>query len=156
MGRRLESLRLGQMLVKANLITPEQLAQALALQKTSGGRIGSNLAKLGYISEEEIASFLSRQYGVPPADLNNVKIDPAVIKFIPAEVADRHLVIPLNRTGSTLTVAMANPSDIFVIDDLRFMTGCNINPMVAIPLIRISRFSKACVIDSRRNITIII
>jgi type IV pilus assembly protein PilB len=131
MGKRLESLRLGQMLVRANLITPEQLAQALALQKTSGGRIGSNLAKLGYIGEEEIASFLSRQYGVPAADLNNVKVDPAIIKLIPAEVADRHLIIPLSRTGSTLTVAMANPSDIFVIDDLRFMTGYNINPMVA-------------------------
>ncbi len=131
MGRRLESLRLGQMLVKANLITPEQLDQALALQKTSGERIGSNLTKLGYIGEEEIASFLSRQYGVPPVDLNNVKIDPAIIKLIPAEAAIRHLVIPLSRTGNTLTVAMANPSDILVIDDLRFMTGYNINPVVA-------------------------
>ncbi len=131
MGKRLESLRLGEMLVKANLITPDQLAQALALHKMSGQRIGSSLAKLGYIGEEEIASFLSRQYGVPPANLINLKIDPAIIKLIPAEIADRHLVIPLSRTGSTLTVAMTNPSDISVIDDLRFMTGYNINPMVA-------------------------
>lgn len=123
--------RLGQMLVKASLITSEQLDKALAQQKTSGGRIGSNLSKLGYISEEEIASFLSRQYGVPSTDLSNIKIDPAIIKLIPAEVANKHLLIPLSRNGSVLTVAMANPSDIFAIDDMRFMTGYNIKPMVA-------------------------
>ena len=127
----MESLQLGQILVKANLITPEQLEEGLALQKTSGGRIGSNLAKLGYISEEEIASHLSRQYGVPPADLGNAKIDPAILKLIPAEVAHKYMIIPLRRSGSTLTVAMVNPVDIFAIDDVRFMTGYNIKPMVA-------------------------
>ncbi len=127
----MESSRLGQMLVKANLITPEQLTHALTLQKTSGERIGSILVKLGYIGEEEVASFLSRQYGVPPGDLNNLRIDPAVLKLIPAEVANKHLLIPMSRTGTTLTVAMANPSDIVVIDDLRFMTGYNIKPTVA-------------------------
>jgi type IV pilus assembly protein PilB len=119
------------MLLKANLITLEQLDRALAQQKTSGGRIGSNLARLGYISEEEVASFLSRQFGVPPADLSNVKIDPAVLKLVPAELADKHLLIPLSRAGSVLTIAMANPSDIFAIDDVRFMTGYNVKPMVA-------------------------
>ncbi len=119
------------MLVKANLITPEQLEEGLALQKTSGGKIGSNLAKLGYISEEQIASHLSRQYGVPPADLGNAKIDPAVLRLIPAEVAHKYMIIPLSRSGSNLTVAMANPADIFAIDDVRFMTGYNIKPMVA-------------------------
>lgn len=127
----MESQPLGQRLVKANLITPEQLNQALTVQKGSGGRIGSILVKLAYIGEEEIASFLSRQYGVPAGDLNNIRLDPAVLKLIPAEVANKHLVIPLSRTGNTLTVAMANPSDIVVIDDLRFMTGYNIIPMVA-------------------------
>ncbi|MBM2837191.1 MAG: tapB, partial [candidate division NC10 bacterium] len=127
----MESRQLGQMLLKANLITPEQLDRALAQQKTSGGRIGSNLARLGYISEEEVASFLSRQFGVPPADLSNVKIDPAVLKLVPAELADKHLLIPLSRAGSVLTIAMANPSDIFAIDDVRFMTGYNVKPMVA-------------------------
>jgi len=126
-----ESRQLGQMLLKAKLITSEQLDRALAHQKTSGGRIGSNLAKLGYISEEEVASFLSRQFGVPPADLSNIKIDPAVIKLVPADLADKHLLIPLSRAGSVLTVAMANPSDIFAIDDVRFMTGYNVKPMVA-------------------------
>ncbi|HZY31510.1 MAG TPA: type IV-A pilus assembly ATPase PilB [Candidatus Methylomirabilis sp.] len=119
------------MLIKAHLITAEQLEQALAVQKTSGGRIGSNLARLGYISEEEISAFLGRQYGVPPADLANIKIDPAIIKLVPAEVADKHLLIPLSRAGSILTVAMADPSDIFAIDDVRFMTGYNVKPMVA-------------------------
>ncbi len=119
------------MLVKANLITPEQLDKALALQKTSGGRIGSNLAKLEYISEEEIASFLSRQYGVPSVDLSTIKIDPAIIKLIPADIASKHLIIPLSRNGGVLTVALANPSDIFTLDEIRFMTGYNITPVVA-------------------------
>ncbi len=123
--------RLGQMLVKANLITPEQLDRALALQKTSGDRIGSTLAKLGYITEEEIASYLARQYGVPSIDLSTVKIDPVIINLIPSEVANKHLLIPIGRTGSTLSVAMTNPSDIFAIDDIRFMTGYNVKPMVA-------------------------
>ena len=123
--------RLGEILMRANLITPEQLDQALALQKTAGGRIGSILVKLGYISEEEIASFLGRQYGVPSVDLGKVKVDPAVLKLIPAEVARKHLLIPLSRSGSILTVAMADPSDIIAIDEVRFITGHNIQPMVA-------------------------
>ncbi|MBI4381759.1 MAG: type IV-A pilus assembly ATPase PilB [candidate division NC10 bacterium] len=125
------SQQLGQMLLTANLITPKQLERALAQQKTLGGRIGSHLAKLGYISEEEISSFLSRQYGVPAADLSNIKIDPALTKLVPAELADKHSLIPLSRAGSVLTVAMANPSDIFAIDDVKFVTGYNVKPMVA-------------------------
>jgi len=123
--------RLGQMLVKANLITPEQLDAALKEQKVSGGRLGSILARLGYINEDAIAAFLSRQYGVPAVDLASVKIDPAVIRLVPADVANKHLLIPLSRNGSTLTVAMANPSDIFAIDDIRFMTGYDVTPVVA-------------------------
>jgi type IV pilus assembly protein PilB len=119
------------MLVKANLITPEQLDAALKEQKVSGGRLGSILARLGYINEDAIAAFLSRQYGVPAVDLASVKIDPAVIRLVPADVANKHLLIPLSRNGSTLTVAMANPSDIFAIDDIRFMTGYDVTPVVA-------------------------
>ncbi len=117
--------------MRANLITPEHLDEAIALQKTTGGRIGSILVKLGYVSEEEIASFLGRQFGVPPVDLSTVKIDPAVLKLVPAEVARKHLLIPLSRSGSILTVAMADPSDIVAIDEVRFITGHNIQPMVA-------------------------
>ena len=123
--------RLGEMLVQANLITPEQVEQALALQKSAGGLFGTLLVKLGYISEAEIASFLSRQHGVPSADLSKVVIDPAILKLVPAEVARKHLLIPLSRSGNVLTVAMANPSNISAIDDVRFITGCNIQPVVA-------------------------
>lgn len=124
-------VQLGEMLVRVNLVTPEQLDEALALQKTAGGRIGSILVKLGYISEEQIASFLGRQYGVPPVDPNKGTIDPAVLKLVPAEVARKRLLIPLSRSGSILTVAMADPSDIFAIDEVRFITGHYIQPMVA-------------------------
>ena len=124
-------VRVGEMLVKANLITPEQLDQALVKQKATSERIGVILAKLGYISEEEIASFLGRQYGVPSVALGTVKIDPAVLKLVPAAVARKHLLIPLSRSGSILTVAMADPSDIVAIDEVRFITGHNIQPMVA-------------------------
>jgi type IV pilus assembly protein PilB len=123
--------RLGELLVRAKLITPEQLDQALEIQKSSGGLFGAVLVKLGYISEAEIASCLSHQHGVPSVDLSKVAIDPAVLKLIPADVARKHLLIPLSRSGNILTVAMANPSNIFAIDDLRFITGCNIQPMVA-------------------------
>jgi len=119
------------MLVKAGLITQEQLQKALAQQEMSGGRIGSNLVKLGYITEDEITSFLSRQYGVPSINLSHFEIDPNVIKLIPADIAQKHLVIPINRTGSVLTVAMADPSNIFAIDDIKFMTGYKVEPVVA-------------------------
>lgn len=123
--------RLGEMLVKAGLITQDQLQKALAQQEVSGGRIGANLVKLGFITEDEITSFLSRQYGVPSINLSHFEIDPQVIKLIPPEIAQKHLVIPINRTGSVLTVAMADPSNIFAIDDIKFMTGYKVEPVVA-------------------------
>ncbi len=123
--------RLGDMLVKATLITKDQLAKALQQQETSGGRIGTNLVRLGFISEDDITSFLSRQYGVPSINLSHFEIDPAVIKLIPSEIAQKHQVIPINRTGNVLTVAMADPSNIFAIDDMKFMTGFKVEPVVA-------------------------
>ncbi len=123
--------RLGDMLVKAALITREQLTQALQQQQTSGGRIGTNLVKLGFISEDDITSFLSRQYGVPSINLSHFEIDGGVIKLIPSEIAQKHQVIPINRTGNVLTVAMADPSNIFAIDDIKFMTGFKVEPVVA-------------------------
>lgn len=127
----MSSGRLGEMLVRASLITSEQLDDALTLQKSAGGRIGAILVKLGYVSEEEIASFLGRQYGVPAVDLSKATIDPAILKLVPAEVARKYQLIPLGRSGGALTVAMADPSDIFAIDEVRFITGHNIQPMVA-------------------------
>ncbi|HWU38381.1 MAG TPA: type IV-A pilus assembly ATPase PilB, partial [Candidatus Acidoferrum sp.] len=124
-------VRLGDMLVKATLITKEQLQKALQQQETSGGRIGTNLVKLGFISEDDITSFLSRQYGVPSINLSHFEIDSAVIKLIPSEIAQKHQIIPINRTGNVLTVAMADPSNIFAIDDIKFMTGFKVEPVVA-------------------------
>jgi type IV pilus assembly protein PilB len=125
------AVRLGDMLVKAALITREQLNQALQQQQTGGGRIGGNLVKLGFISEDDITSFLSRQYGVPSINLSHFEIDATVIKLIPSEIAQKHQVIPINRTGNVLTVAMADPSNIFAIDDIKFMTGFKVEPVVA-------------------------
>ena len=125
------AVRLGDMLVKAALITREQLNQALQQQQSGGGRIGGNLVKLGFISEDDITSFLSRQYGVPSINLSHFDIDATVIKLIPSEIAQKHQVIPINRTGNVLTVAMADPSNIFAIDDIKFMTGFKVEPVVA-------------------------
>jgi type IV pilus assembly protein PilB len=119
------------MLVKSKLITEEQLKKALAQQSTSGGRLGSNLVKLGYLTEEDITSFLSKQYGVPSINLAHFEIDQSVIKLVPAEIAQKHMVIPINRKGSVLTVAMADPSNIFAIDDIKFLSGFKVEPVVA-------------------------
>ena len=125
------SSRLGEMLVKSKLITEDQLKKALAQQSTAGGRLGSNLVKLGFLTEEDITSFLSKQYGVPSINLAHFEIDQNVIKLVPAEIAQKHMVIPINRKGSVLTVAMADPSNIFAIDDIKFLSGLKVEPVVS-------------------------
>ncbi len=125
------SSRLGELLVRNNLITEDQLDKALEEQKTSGNRLGSSLIKLGYLSEEELSAFLSKQYGVPSINLGEFDIDPNVIKLVPPEVAQKYQIIPINRAGSTLIVAMSDPSNIFAIDDIKFMTGYNVEVVVA-------------------------
>ena len=123
--------RLGELLVRENLITLQQLQKAQEQQRQGGGRLGFNLTKLGYIEESELTSFLSKQYGVPSINLAEFEIDPDVIKLVPQEVAEKHQVIPVNRAGASLIVAMADPSNIFAIDDLKFLTGYNIEVVVA-------------------------
>ncbi len=123
--------RLGVLLVRNKLIDEKQLAKALEEQRTSGGRLGASLVKLGYLKEEDLAAFLSRQYGVPSINLAEFDIDPNVIKLVPAEVAQKYQLVPVNRAGSTLIVAMADPSNIFAIDDIKFMTGYNVEIVVA-------------------------
>ena len=123
--------RLGELLVRNKLIDEKQLAKALEEQKTTGGRLGAGLVKLGYLKEEDLAAFLSRQYGVPSINLSEFEIDESVIKLIPAEVAQKYMLVPVNRAGSTLIVAMADPSNIFAIDDIKFMTGYNVEVVVA-------------------------
>jgi type IV pilus assembly protein PilB len=123
--------RLGELLLREKLITPLQLQQAIEEQKSAGGRLGYQLTKMGFIEENELTAFLSKQYGVPSIDLNEFDIEPDIIKLIPKEVVLKHQVIPVNRTGSTLIVAMADPSNIFAIDDIKFLTGYNVEVVVA-------------------------
>ena len=123
--------RLGAMLVSSGLITEDQLKKALATQKGEGGRLGSILVKLGFVQEDKLMTFLSKQYGVPYVDLSKFEINPAVIKHIPAEVAQKYRIMPINRAGATITIAMVDPSNIFAIHDIKFMTGYNVEAVVA-------------------------
>jgi len=126
-----KGVRIGEKLVRAGLVTQEQLERALEEQKRSGGLIGSNLIKLGYLKEEELLRFLSQQYGLPTIDLAKIRIPPDVIKLIPMDVAQKHKVLPVSRAGSTLVLAMSDPTNYFAIDDIKFLTGYNIDVVVA-------------------------
>ena len=125
------AVKLGEMLLKAGLVTQEQLTAALENQKKGGGKLGYNLVKLGFVSEDDITQLLSEQYGVPSINLRHFEIDEQVCKLIPAEVAQKYLIMPVNRTGATLTIAMVDPTNVFAMDDIKFMTGYNVEPVVA-------------------------
>jgi type IV pilus assembly protein PilB len=125
------SSRLGEILVKDSLISADQLKQALEYQKKNGGRLGTCLVKLGLVSDEDITAVLSRQYGVPSINLKFYEVDPSVIKLVPQETAIRYQIVPLSRVGSTLTIAMTDPTNVFAMDDIKFMTGFNVEPVVA-------------------------
>ena len=125
------SAKLGEILVRENLVTPQQLREALDYQRTSGGRLGSNLVKLGIISDDVITAVLSRQYGVPSINLDLFHIEDEVIKLISQDVALKYMVLPVSRNGSTLTLAMADPTNVFAMDDIKFMTGFNVEPVIA-------------------------
>src|SRR5580700_2166174 len=125
------SQRLGDLLVKEKIITPEQLEQATKVQKEQSSRLGSALVKLGFLTDEDVTNFLSRQYGVPAINLSYFEIDPAVVKLIPFETAKRYQILPLSRVGASLTIAMVDPTNVFAMDDIKFMTGFNIEPVVA-------------------------
>ncbi|MBF5044732.1 type IV-A pilus assembly ATPase PilB [Aggregicoccus sp. 17bor-14] len=123
--------RLGELLVRENLISVQQLRKAQEEQQKSGARIGTALIKTGAIEESKLTDFLSKQYGVPAINLKDFDIDPEIIKLVPKEVAEKHLVIPVNRAGPSLIVAMCDPSNIYAVDDLKFLTGYNIEAVVA-------------------------
>ena len=124
--------KLGEMLVKAQLITEAQLEEAIRLQRREGGKLGSIVVRLGFCADQDIVSFLGMQYGVPAADLDQwPPIEPAVVALVPAELANKHKVLPLQRSGNVLTMAMSDPTDIFAMDDVRFHTGYNIDPVVS-------------------------
>src|SRR5437764_14866787 len=116
-------VRIGELLLKEKLITSDQLQQALNQQKANGGKIGFNLVKLGFVKDEEITALLSKQYGVPSINLAQFEIDHATIKLIPSETANKYQIIPLSRAGATLTIAMTDPTNVFAMDDIKFMTG---------------------------------
>jgi len=125
------SVRLGEILLKESLITQDQLEKALEFQRSNGGKLGSCLTKMGFITDDDITGVLSRQYGVPSINLKYYEIDPNVIKLIPQDTALRYQVIPLSRVGSVLTIAMTDPTNVFAMDDIKFMTGFNVEPVVA-------------------------
>jgi type IV pilus assembly protein PilB len=125
------AVRIGDLLLKEKRITPAQLQEALNYQKTNGGKLGLNLVKLGFVTDEEITSLLSKQYGVPSINLTQFEIDPSVIKLIPADTAQKYQIIPLSRSGATLTIAITDPTNVFAMDDIKFMTGYNVEPVVA-------------------------
>src|SRR5213083_2714528 len=124
-------VRIGELLLKEKRITPDQLQQALNHQKANGGKLGFNLVQMGLVKDEEISSLLSKQYGVPSINLGQFEVDAAVVKLIPADTAHKYQIIPLSRSGATLTIAMTDPTNVFAMDDIKFMTGYNVEPVVA-------------------------
>ena len=118
-------------MIKESLITQDQLTKALEFQRSNGGKLGSCLTKMGFITDDDITGVLSRQYGVPSINLKYYEIDPTVIKLIPQDTATRYQVIPLSRVGSVLTIAMTDPTNVLAMDDIKFMTGFNVEPVVA-------------------------
>ena len=124
-------VRIGELLLKEKRISAEQLQQALSHQKANGGKLGYNLVKMGFVKDEEITALLSKQYGVPSINLTQFDIDLGVIKLIPSETANKYQIVPLSRAGATLTIAMTDPTNVFAMDDIKFMTGYNVEPVVA-------------------------
>jgi len=125
-----QEIRLGDLFVREGLINEQQLREALAEAKTSGTRIGYALVKLGFVAEEELTRMLAKQYRVPAVDLEKVSVDEKILRLIPADVAHKHLVLPLRRVGRMLTVAMTNPTDFSAIDDLKFISKLDIEPVI--------------------------
>src|SRR5438034_3564502 len=123
--------RLGELLVRENLISVQQLRKAQEEQQKSGARIGTALIKTGAIEEAKLTDFLSKQYGVPAINLKDFDIDPEVIQLVPKALCEKHLLIPVNRAGASLIVAMSDPSNISAIDLLKFKTNYSVETVVA-------------------------
>ncbi len=130
-GRIVQQDNIGLKLLEARLITPEALQKAQLQVKAGGGNIAAALIKVGALAEPDLTKFLGDLYGVPSIDLSNFVPDPMVVKLLPSDVANKFQVVPITRTGRKLQVAMANPANIFAIDDIKFITGCEVQPMVA-------------------------
>ncbi len=140
--------RLGQLLITSHIITEVQLREALDIQRREGGRIGTNLVKLGYVTEEKLVAFLSRQYNVPAINLSDYKVDPSLLKLIPVDMARKYLIMPVARVGATLTVAMVDPSNVFAIDDVKFRTGYNVEVVVTSESSMVDALSNSYMVDN--------
>src|SRR5438034_7999904 len=125
------SRRLGDLLVREGLIDNDQLARALQEQKGSNDKLGSILVKLNFVTEEKLIAFLSRQYGIPSITLSQLDIDPEVLRLVPSQLAKRYEIIPIKRTGNALTLAMSDPTNVFALDDVAFLTNLQVLPVVA-------------------------
>jgi type IV pilus assembly protein PilB len=123
--------KLGELLVRTGKINQAQLNEALAIQKDQGGRLGTNLVKLGYMTDKQLVESLSQHFKVPSVDLQGMEIDDAVIKIIPADIARKYTIMPVAKAGATITVAMIDPTNVFAMDDVKFMTGYKVEPVVA-------------------------
>lgn len=122
---------LGELLVKENLIGIDDLEKAKKEQKANGGRLSSSLVKLGYIDDKQLADFLAKQYNIPSVDLDAFQIDPEAIKLVPKKICEKYKIIPVNKSGDTLVLAMADPSNVYIKDDLFHITRCKITAVVA-------------------------
>ena len=132
----------GRLLVSAKLITEDQLQTALLTQKKEGGRFGKILTRMGLVDEVQIAKFFSQHWGVPSVDLNKIEIDNLVVKLIPSDMVRKHLVLPIKRLGTTVSLAMVDPTDVFAIEDIKFITGYNVEPLIATESALIEKIEK--------------
>jgi len=142
-------------LTAARVISEEQLQKALLVQKKEGGYLGSILVKMSFIEEDKLLKFLSQHYGIPAIDLSKVQIDPAVTKLVPVEVVHKHHVIPVKRSGATLSLAMADPTNVFAVDDIKFMTGYEIEPMIASDAAVMAAIAKSYDVSSKQLQTVL-
>src|SRR3954451_23834700 len=122
--------RIGELLVREKMLSLQQLQQAQEEAKRTGKRLGATLSRLGYVKDQELTQFVAKQYSLPSINLSEIEIDAAVLKLVPREICEKHQVIPIRRSGPTLIVAMADPSNIYAIDELKFLTQYNIEPVV--------------------------
>ena len=123
--------RIGELLVREKMLSLQQLQQAQEEAKRTGKRLGATLSRLGYVKDQDLTQFVAKQYSLPSINLSDIEIDASVLKLVPREICEKHQVIPVRRNGPTLIVAMADPSNIFAIDELKFLTQYNIEPVVA-------------------------
>ncbi|MFH1728158.1 MAG: type IV-A pilus assembly ATPase PilB [Pseudomonadota bacterium] len=125
------SIKLGELLVKEDIISQEDLEKAIDSFKTHGGQLTSHIVTLGFMSDQALKDFLSKQYGIPAIDLEEFELEPSIVKLVPQDIAEKHVIIPVNKAGSSLIVAVSDPSNIMAIDDVKFVTGYNIEVVVA-------------------------